>query len=331
MAIAAIAKITTTIPSGKIKCYITGQLRKDTPEEQVRQRVARSIVEEYGYDRADIELERSIQLGTNKKRADIVIFEAGQSHKHENIHIIVEAKRDTIKPSHKDQGIPQLKSYLAATPNVEYGLWVGSEMRAFHKDTSNKKVVFEDILNIPLATGKAVAPNSFSALVPATDVLKDVFKRCHSYISANQGGSKEFAFHEFLKMTFCKVFDEKYSSKPRFFIFPGEQKATAGLKALATRTEQLFQDVCKQYGYIFGEDDTLKLKPSVIRPHHVDGIPLPCIPEEVQKSISKKVEKAFNLRSQAIALLNEAKAMVYEELGAPRHPPTEDVTTDEDE
>lgn len=53
------------IPAGKIKCYIHGTLRKDTPEEHVRQRVARSLVEEYHYNlveeyhynKADIEIE----------------------------------------------------------------------------------------------------------------------------------------------------------------------------------------------------------------------------------------------------------------------------------
>jgi len=51
------------IPSGKIKCFITGKLRKDTPEERVRQDVARSLVEEYGYDKSDIEIEFPIKMG----------------------------------------------------------------------------------------------------------------------------------------------------------------------------------------------------------------------------------------------------------------------------
>ena len=42
------------IPAGKIKCYIHGILRNDTPEEHVRQRVARSLVEEYHYKKSDI-------------------------------------------------------------------------------------------------------------------------------------------------------------------------------------------------------------------------------------------------------------------------------------
>lgn len=264
MPVATIKKITTTIPPGKIKCYISGILRKDTPEEHVRQRVARSLVEEYGYHKNDIALEFKIYIGSDKKRADIVIFHAGSERKSDNIICIIEAKRDSIKPTHADQGIGQLKSYMSATPNAEYGMWVGSEVRAFHKDTSKKAISYQEVLDLPSATGKVAAPSSFSALVPATDILKDVFKRCHSYISANQGGSKEFAFHEFLKITFCKVFDEKFSEAPRFFITPSEQKTSTGKKAVADRIEALYQDVCTHYGYIFGDGDTIKLNPEVL-------------------------------------------------------------------
>lgn len=43
------------VPSGKIRCYVHPDvLRNDTPEEHVRQRVARSLVEEYGYEREDL-------------------------------------------------------------------------------------------------------------------------------------------------------------------------------------------------------------------------------------------------------------------------------------
>ena len=267
MAVAVLEKKTVTVPPGKIKCYITDRLREDTPEEHVRQRMARSLVEEYGYPKTDIELERTIYIGREKKRADIVIFDAGLDHStNEHIIIIVEAKKAEVKPTHKDQGIEQLFSYMAATPNAEYGLWVGSEIRAFVKvATRGKKLLkCEDVLDIPLSGRKLASPTSFTSLVPATDVLKDVFRRCHNYISANQGGSKEFAFHEFLKVTFCKVYDERFSSKPEFYITPAEQRTSAGRTAAHDRISALFTEVCGQYGYIFGVDDTIKLNAKVV-------------------------------------------------------------------
>ena len=44
------------VPPGKIRCFVTGKLRQDTPEENVRQRWARSLVDEYGYKKSDLGL-----------------------------------------------------------------------------------------------------------------------------------------------------------------------------------------------------------------------------------------------------------------------------------
>lgn len=53
-----------------------------------------------------------------------------------------------------------------------------------------------------------------------------------------------------------------------------------------------------------------------IRPHQVDEIPVPKLEPEKMKAIGRKVKRAFELRSQAIKLLNEAKQSIYDELGA---------------
>lgn len=68
-----------------------------------------------------------------------------------------------------------------------------------------------------------------------------------------------------------------------------------------------------------------------IRPHHVDNIPIPLLPQKQQETIAKNVEEAFELRAKAIALLNEAKALIYNELCAPHSPPTEDEDDEEEE
>jgi type I restriction enzyme M protein len=252
-----------TIPPGKLRCYVTGKLRSDTPEEHVRQRVARSLVEEYGYSKSDLALEFTIQLGRAKKKADIVVFTMNSVHSVENISIIVEAKRESIKPTHTDQGTAQLQSYLSAAPNSQYGMWVGSEIIFYEREIDRGRIRFVETLDIPFADGKSPAAETFSSLVPATDVLKDVFKRCHNYISTNQGGSKEFAFAEFLKVTFCKVFDERFSPSPHFYIKSQERRSSTGQASALERLKKLYHNVCEQYGYIFGEDDKLNLKSSV--------------------------------------------------------------------
>jgi hypothetical protein len=62
------------IPPGKIKCFITGRLRDGKPEEKVRQVMARSFVEEYGYEKKDMDVEFSVKMGIARKRADIVLI-----------------------------------------------------------------------------------------------------------------------------------------------------------------------------------------------------------------------------------------------------------------
>ena len=145
MKIKQIMSSTSVIPAGKIKCYITGKYRADKPEEHVRQRMARSIVEEYGYSKTDIELEFKLKLGSATKRADIVVFKEGTPHKIENIRIIIEAKKETIKPTNKDNGIDQLMSYMSATPNSKYGLWVGSEIKAYERLDKMVRTNIDDI------------------------------------------------------------------------------------------------------------------------------------------------------------------------------------------
>jgi type I restriction enzyme M protein len=87
----------TTIPPGKLRCVVTGKLRKDTPEENVRQRIARSLMEDYGYDKTDIEVEFTVRLGRSRKRVDIAIFPPRAEHKQENVKIIVECKREDVR------------------------------------------------------------------------------------------------------------------------------------------------------------------------------------------------------------------------------------------
>ena len=158
----------TLIPPGKLRCVITGKLRKDTPEEHVRQRIARSLIEDYGYDRSDIAVEFGIKMGRSRKRVDITIFPPRVEHKQENIKIIIECKREDVRPTDRDNGVEQLKSYLAACPNARFGMWVGSELQVWERIVSpTGEVTFEEATDIPRFGYDAPQPITFAELVPA--------------------------------------------------------------------------------------------------------------------------------------------------------------------
>ena len=129
--------IKDVVPLGKIKCYISGKLRKETPEEYVRQEVARSLVNEYGYTKENMEVEFKITMGRANKKADIVVFKENSEHTQENIYLIAEVKKETIRPSDKENGIEQLNSYIAASMNCKYALWVGSERLSYIVNEKN--------------------------------------------------------------------------------------------------------------------------------------------------------------------------------------------------
>lgn len=249
----------SVISPGKIKCFITGKLRKDNPEERVRQDVARSLVEEYGYTKEDIDIEFSIKMGSSRKAVDIVIFDTDSEHKQSNIQIIVEVKQETIKPSDAKEGVEQLRSYVATCMNTKFVLWIGSERLAFKATVKDQLREIELIPDIP-KKGEATVPRpTRGSLVPAVN-LKQVFRRIHNYIYVNQGFQKDRAFEELLKLIFVKVYDEQYNPTLQFYVLPGEDIAI-----MRKRLDDVFKRVQNIYKYIFKGNELIELNDIVLR------------------------------------------------------------------
>jgi type I restriction enzyme M protein len=250
---------TEMIPPGEIKCFITGKLRKQTDEEKVRQDMAKSLVEEYGYDKKDVEIEFTIQMGRAKKRADIVVFYDGKKHTQENIYIIVEAKAEQVNPSNKKEGIGQLESYMSASPNCEFGVWIGNEKIVFKKFDVDGNKILRKIPDIPQKGEIAYKQPTRNSLSPSVN-LKRVFKRIHNYIYANQGIQKDKAFRELLKIIFTKVYDENFSPTLKFYVLPDEH-----IVEVKPRIEDVFNKVQKAYPHIFKGNETIELKDDVLK------------------------------------------------------------------
>ena len=232
----------------------------------MRQRVARSLVDQYGYNREDVAVEFTVPIGTRRPRADLAVFPPNSERKAENAIILVECKRESVKPTDEDNGVEQLKSYMAACHNCRFGIWVGSELQVWER-VVNSEIGYENVpaTDIPRFGSDAPAPPRFSDLVPAEDELVSVFRRCHDYIYGNQGLQREPAFNEFLKIIFCKVQDENEISRPlRFFIGNQERRSAIGQGRLRNSIDELFEDVRSRYPYIFGNDSTLDIANPVL-------------------------------------------------------------------
>lgn len=94
------------IPEGKVCDYIDGKFRNDTPEEYVRQTIEKRLVNEHKYAPAQVRIEFTLQVGSNKPRADIVIWEKDAAEQTQGtIKLIIECKKETVDARNAKDGI----------------------------------------------------------------------------------------------------------------------------------------------------------------------------------------------------------------------------------
>ena len=257
------------VQQGKVLDFIDGLTqRQETPEEYVRQEIAKSLVREYGYPKSDISVEFTLRVGSRKPRADLVIFGLNAAHSQEAANIVVECKAKTVKSSDRRNGVGQLQSYLSASPNTVYGMWTNSlERFCYRKVVKDGQIVYEEIPDLPSfgqSEEEAERPH-FDQLKPASsDALLFTFRRCHNYIAGNQGLQKPEAFWELLKLIFCKIHDERNSQEVAFYAGGTERSGINGPLKVKTRIDRLFAEVKKDYPTIFPANEAIGLNPAVL-------------------------------------------------------------------
>lgn len=267
------------VPEGKIRDYIDGTIRKDTPEEYVRQTVEKRLVIEHKYPKGRIAVEYPIKMGDGKKRADIVIFSekstANELQDQQDIVLIIECKKESVKPTDKGEGVAQLKTYMASCSNCEWGMWTnGKHKTVYQKVTDDKGLIhYEEANDIPSADGSNSAnerPKRGQMSKATADNLLFTFRTCHDIISVNEGHSKQAAFFEFLKVIFCKITDERNVTQPvEFYTTASERNNPDGQATVYKRIAAIFEKVKEKQGKIFDENDTIKLEPRTLS--HIVG------------------------------------------------------------
>jgi type I restriction enzyme M protein len=113
--------------SGNEEVQVYVESGKSAPEEIIRQLWVYKLIHQYGYHPDEIDLEKSVQFGTEvgTKAADIIVYADVTK---ETPKIIVECK----KPKRKD-GIEQLKSYMNAK-GAPVAVWSnGSDSIILHR------------------------------------------------------------------------------------------------------------------------------------------------------------------------------------------------------
>lgn len=267
-------KVIISIPEGKLRDYIDGTIRIDTAEEYVRQTVEKRLINEHKYSKEQIKIEYAVQMGSGKKRADIVIFPKGatdeQKKNQHNIYIVIECKKESVKPTDKQNGTEQLKSYMAACGNCEWGMWTNGLHKTVYRKVKDDKnhTIFEEYNDIPSADGttdEQERPNRNTLIKAYEDNLLFTFRTCHNIIYVNEGLQKQPAFFEFLKIIFCKIHDERNLLEPvEFYTTSKERNYKDGQASVYKRISNIFEEVKKRHGQIFDKNDEIKLLPRTV-------------------------------------------------------------------
>lgn len=143
------------VPEGKICDYIDGKFRNDTPEEYVRQTIEKRLINEHGYIPRQVRIEYAFHLGSRQPRADIVIFGKDctepEQQTQDTVRIIIECKKEAVDARNAKEGVEQLKSYMSACPNCEWGMWTnGKQKEVFRvqRDFYAESTAFERVAMI---------------------------------------------------------------------------------------------------------------------------------------------------------------------------------------
>lgn len=232
----------------EVQVYVEGG--KSAPEEIVRQLWVYKLIHQYGYQADEIELETSVQFGTeiSTKAADIVVY---TDLTKTTPKIIVECK----KPKRKD-GIEQLKSYMNAK-GAPVAIWSnGADSIILYRPYPAQ---FDDTLfDLPRRgqEPKDVLEARKTLLQLKQDFnFKKIIQDLEELVLADSGKDE---FNEIFKLIFAKIWDEKEAQENR------KDKTVEFRKAVDPeitfdRINGLFHRACEEWPGIFRQGEDIEL------------------------------------------------------------------------
>lgn len=216
--------------------------RANKPEERVRQKFARKLHYDYGYDKELMVLEAPIHIGSKNAFADIAIYHSKNDAKRRNqskISLIVETKAPTIR-----QGQKQLASYIFATA-ADGGVWVNDTNTPHY--FRRQDVPGNDLVpwpNIPRhgLDWESVGKHKKSSLRTPHDLV-ETFRRCHNTLYVVGIDSADIAM-DMVRIILAKYRDETNEGETcEFRCTPLESQSEAGRRRVASRVRKLFRQV----------------------------------------------------------------------------------------
>lgn len=239
---------------GKIIDYFDEEIRRENkPEERVRQKMACILHKDFRYPINVISLEKTIKIGVENKRADIVIYRTPFDKKVNNqggIFLIAEIKAPNIK---EPDG--QLIAYISAS-SAEGGLWTNGENIVYYKRNSDNTI--EEYISIPKygEPWDAIGKHKKSDLIVPID-LKLTFRRCHNAMFRAGIDSEDVAL-DMTRILLAKHEDEESAEEDCKFRMTQEEYADKEKRKIACdRVRKLFFDVRDRFPDVFSKNEEI--------------------------------------------------------------------------
>jgi len=263
---------------GKYIVYLHQNKRRNysNPEEKVQAHTFLQLVLIYKYPVDRIRQFVSVQMGSETKEADIIVY---SDLLHKAPLIVVECKKETISELEFIRASDQASSYAVAE-GARY-VWTTSGIKDEYFEIPKQKPKaripipdipqfgVSDFARFKFAKGGGVAKNGQKLFPLETVTQDDLTKRFQQAHQALWGGGElnpSEAFDELDKLIFCKLWDER---KPRkkgepydFQIFMEETKSATEEKLLE-RLKQLYEQGRKKDPEVF--KDGIRLSASKAR------------------------------------------------------------------
>jgi len=266
------------VSRGYIKDYVTGKLLPDTPEERVRQKIEHLLVDELGYEKFEIDVEKEMEVSIGRRklspRADLVV----------RVGILPVMVIETKAPEeditiYRDQAKSYAKVHKPSVPIVVLTNCTDTEVWNVLDD----KLIAQSISGIlPRDKASELLSKGFRSLTAAEveaalrtlvtfidpKEFARVFDQCHDIIRTQRGLDARSRLYEMCKLILVKLYEEEREEQGRenrFTIKSIENAEKLGIDA-ATFINRSFEELktLKLKG-LFDPEEKIELKAHTIK------------------------------------------------------------------
>ena len=247
----------------RYNCKNQTKRRLQNPEEFVQAETYLKLIYEYNYPATNISVNESVQIGSETREADILVY----NDSHNKILIVVECKEENINERQFQIAVDQAYSYAHASA-AQY-VWVTSGIKDEYFEITNISPVARiSISDIPKRDGEVKRFKYIKGVnEPPKGTQSELIQKFKSAHDALWGGgalAPTTAFDELDKLIFCKIWDERWrdndpKSKGQPFNFqiihyPEDQQNNKAKVELEKRIRDLYEHGRKKDPEVFKDD-----------------------------------------------------------------------------